>query len=367
MGGAERWLISMARCCDRRRVEWTGTALALGPLVHPDLCREMSAYMPIYAGPEGGPPQWPDSVHRCSSAREALQTVLRDSDVLITWGVSYLRDLVEGYNGLVVLVSHGDGGGEWARRTIQTSESGATHFASVSQAAVLGFTPESRHRVTILHNGIDVQRCTPTIPRQQMRAMWGFADHHRLIGYVGRYSAEKNPTAAAQAVRHLGGIYHAVYVGSGCLEDYVRQQVQEIAGSRACLLPMVREVGNVLSALDVFVLASPSEGFSLAIAEALYCGTPVVATRVGVVPELESVYGSLVSPVSVNPSPEELAQAVERALTPDFRRDVVPRAREAVARHYTAGVMARRWTDYLCAICGDGDATNGRRCHPHIL
>jgi glycosyltransferase involved in cell wall biosynthesis len=348
MGGAERWLISLARCCDRRRVEWTGTALALGPLVDPDLCREMSAYMPVYAGPEATPSE--DSICRCPSARAALQTVLRDADVLITWGLPNLGELIDGYSRPVVLVSHG--GGEWALWTVRSSEAAATHLVAVSESARLAFSPELHDRVAILHNGIDVQRCTPTIARQQIRAAWGFADQHRLIGYVGRYSPEKNPVAAAWSVHQLGGNYRAVYAGSGWQEADVRRQVHAIAGSRACFVPMDRQVGNVFSALDAFVLASPAEGFSLALAEAWYCGVPVVATRVGAVPELEARHGRLVSAVEVHPSPEALAQAVEDALTPSFRREVVPRAREAIARYYTAGAMAHRWTDYLRAIRG---------------
>jgi glycosyltransferase involved in cell wall biosynthesis len=359
MGGAERWLISLARCCDRRRIEWTGTALSHGAAVHPDLCREMSAYMPVYAGPEAAPLE--DSIRRCPSARTALQTVLTDADVLITWGLPNLGDLVRGYTRPVVLVSHG--GGEWARWTVRSSEAAATHLVAVSETARLAFSPEYHDRVAILHNGIDVQRCTPTIPRQQMRAVCGFADHHRLIGYVGRYSPEKNPTAAACVAHHLGGNYRAVYAGSGWQEAEVRRRVQQIAGSRACFIPMDRQVGNALSALDVFVLASPAEGFSLALAEAWYCGVPVVATRVGAVPELEAFHGPLVSPVEIHPSPEALAQAVEYALTPAFRSDVVPRACEAVAQHYTSAVMGQCWTDYLCAICGGGPAANGRPNH----
>lgn len=349
MGGAERWLISLARCCDRRRIEWTGTALSHGAAVHPDLCREMSAYMPIYAGPEAAPLAKPDSIRRCPSAPAALQAVLKDADVLITWGLPNLPDLVKGYKRPVVLVSHG--GGEWARWTVRSSETGATHLVAVSETAVLAFSPEYRNRVTILHNGIDVQRCTPTVPRQQTRARWGFADCQRLIGYVGRYSPEKNPTAAARAVHHLGGPYRAVYAGSGWQESEVRRQVQQIAGSRASFLPMDHQVGNVLSALDGFVLASPAEGFSLALTESWYCGVPVIATRVGAVPELERLHGPLVSAVPIDPSPQQLAHAIEYALTPAFRAEVVPRARAVVAQHYTAGAMAQRWTAYLSAIC----------------
>ena len=88
---------------------------------------------------------------------------------------------------------------------------------------------------------------------------------------------------------------------------------------------MTRLVGNVLLALDGFLLAGASEGFSLALAEAWYCSMPAAATRVGAVPELERRHGRLVSPVPIHSLPEELAQAVEYALTLAFRTEVVPR------------------------------------------
>jgi transposase len=111
-----------------------------------------------------------------------------------------------------------------------------------------------------------------------------------------------------------------------------------------------RQVGNVLCALDVLLLASPAEGFSLSVAEAWYCQVPVVATRVGAIPELERKYGQLVSPIPVDPTPGQLADAVKRALSPEFRNEVIPRAQEMVCRHYTADDMVQRWVKYLYSI-----------------
>ena len=351
MGGAERWLISLARCCDRRRIEWTGTALTDGALAHPDLCREMSAYMPVFAGPWAGPPGSSPYVTRCPSARAALDEAVKEADVLVTWGVQHLAALVKGHNIPVVYVSHGSGA--WSCQTVNSSESGATHFAAVSEAALAPFSAGVRERAAVIHNGIDVERCTSTVPRHQMRTGWGFTDDERLIAYVGRYSWEKNPVAAAVAASRLGGNYRAVYAGSGWMEADLRAHAATVAGPRARFVPMERYVGNVLRAADVFLLASPSEGFSLSMAEAWYCGVPVVATRVGAVPELEERHGQLVFPVSVDPSPEELARAVDAASIP-ASRDVVANAQAAVCSHYTAGAMAGRWADYLCAVAGRG-------------
>lgn len=348
-------MITMARCCDPQRIEWTGTALSDRAPAHSDLCQEMSAFMPIYAGPGAGPAGDP-YVTRCRSDRAALEAALEGADILVTWGVQDLAKQVEGYTIPVVFVSHG--AGEWSVRTVRSSESGATHFVAVSEEALAPFSPEARKVATVIHNGIDVERCTPTVPRHQVRAGWGFQPHHRLIGYVGRYSGEKNPAAASRAAVCLGGDYYALYAGEGWMEELLRQYIDQIAGPRARFVPRDRQVGNVLAAIDVFVLASPSEGFSLSLTEGWYCGAPVVATRVGAIPELERLHGPLVAPVPVEPSPEELARAVEFALTPGFRAEVVPRAREAVCHHYTARVMARCWTDYLCSVAG-GEVRRG--------
>jgi glycosyltransferase involved in cell wall biosynthesis len=186
-----------------------------------------------------------------------------------------------------------------------------------------------------------------------VRSAWGFTERERLIGYVGRYSGEKYAEAAALAVAALGEPYHAVYAGEGWMEDSLRGTVHQIAGHRARFVPMDRQVGNILHALDAFVLASPSEGFSLALAEAWYCGVPTIATRVGAVPELERRHGRLVSEVSVRAGAQELASAVREALSPEFETGVVKRAAETVSHDYTAGVMGRRWTGYLCSIAAD--------------
>ena len=314
--------------------------------------------MPIYVGPGTGPRDG-SSVVRYPTAWAALDAATKTADVLIVWG---LPDLAKRRDGLkipvVICVSHGSG--EWTSKAMRSSESGATHFVAISEPAVDTFSSEVRKTATLIHNGIDVERCTPMISRAQMRTIWGFEEHHRLIGYVGRYSSEKNPEAAARAAMQLGGDYRAVYAGEGWMEATLRKQVTDIADTRARFVPMNRQVGNVLSALDVFVLASPSEGFSLSVTEAWYCGLPVVATRVGAIPELERRHGNLVSSVPIDPTPDELARAVERALTPEFRAEVIPRAHQAVCLNYSASAMAERWTEYLFSAFGKGVLRNGK-------
>lgn len=352
MGGAERWMVSLARHCDRRRIKWTGTALSDWAPAKPEICREMAAYMPVYAGPGAGPPEDCSDVIRCESTIEAIRLATREADVLVTWGLPDLGRLLVGLQIPVVFVSHG--AGDWTARAVQSSEPACTHFAAVSETAMFPFRPATRSHAVVLHNGIDVERCAPTEPREVTRRRLGFDDDDILVGYVGRFSFEKNPLAAALAVRKLGGRHRAVYCGEGWKEAEVRDAVLKIAGDSARFVPHQRIVGNILAALDAFVLASPAEGFSLSLAEAWYAGVPTIATRVGAVPELERQFGTLVSPVRINPSARRLAKAVQLARSATFREEVVPRARDMVAREFTAGAMGRRWTDYLESICRKG-------------
>jgi glycosyltransferase involved in cell wall biosynthesis len=285
----------------------------------------------------------------CRTDRDALRAATRGADVLVIWGMWKIPPLRDAVDIPIVYVCHGSG--DWSANCARLVENEPVHLTAVSEAARLSFSPQTRHRVRVIHNGIEVDRCTPTRSRESMRADWGFAPDDRLVGYAGRYSSEKNAVAAALAVTRLPSNFQAVYAGAGLHESSVRSMVQHAAGSRARFVPADRRIGNLLQAFDVTVTASPAEGFSLLVAEAWYCGVPVVSTRVGAIPELEAVFGQLVSPLPLAPTPNELAHAVEVALSASFQREVVPRAKALVAEHFTASRMAERWTNYLTEIC----------------
>jgi glycosyltransferase involved in cell wall biosynthesis len=99
--------------------------------------------------------------------------------------------------------------------------------------------------------------------------------------------------------------------------------VEDLAGElgimRDCLFPGYQEeVGAFFAAFDVFVLPSGNEGTPVTAIEALASGCPVVATRVGGVPDVVSdgEDGFLVTPAAVEQLAERLA---ELARNPDLR------------------------------------------------
>jgi glycosyltransferase involved in cell wall biosynthesis len=119
----------------------------------------------------------------------------------------------------------------------------------------------------------------------------------------------------------------------------------------AALAGSTRYVGDALCGLDCLMLVTPAEGMSLSIIEAWLAGVPVVATRVGAIPELQRDHGRLAVTVSVDADPAELADAVRQALSKD-NRETVERARQIAQKHYTVKAMAERWFAFLRTFAG---------------
>src|SRR5207248_10173028 len=117
---------------------------------------------------------------------------------------------------------------------------------------------------------------------------------------------------AAPAIRAGAPGARIVLVGADGPRRYAHTVAREAAAADVERHRWVDGAAGVMGALDVLVLPSRREGFGLVLAEAMAAGTPVVATRVGGLPELveDGVTGALVAPGD----PAALAAGVLRAL-----------------------------------------------------
>jgi glycosyltransferase involved in cell wall biosynthesis len=271
-----------------------------------------------------------------------FRDLAEQSDVVITWGIPDLS-MLAGTKAKVVVVAHGHC--PWTVNCLREACKVATYHAAVSRHATMSFA--NPNQVTVIHNGIDVDRCVHTIQREQQRKIWNVQANQILIGYVGRFSEEKNPLAACYTAHLLGGYYRSVMCGGGPHTEAYLAMARKI-DPRVIHQPVVNNVGNIYRALDCMILASRSEGFSLALAEAWYCYCPTVSTPVGAT-ELEELHGKLTTIVPIAHRPLDLVSAVITANSPQNRSNI-ERAGAIVRRHYTAHAMCRRWEQYLRRI-----------------
>lgn len=121
-------------------------------------------------------------------------------------------------------------------------------------------------------------------------ALLGFAEGPFTIATVGNLTRKKNHEALIHAfARHLQKhpSSRLVVVGGGPEEAHLRALVNRLRmESQVTLTGSRDDVPSLLAGFDLFVLSSSYEGLSIALVEALGAGLPVVATRVGGIPEV---------------------------------------------------------------------------------
>jgi teichuronic acid biosynthesis glycosyltransferase TuaC len=178
-------------------------------------------------------------------------------------------------------------------------------------------------RVVVLRNGVDTAFFRPE-PRREARQAIGIAlpPAGRLAISVGNLVPLKGHDLAIQACTSIPGLHLAI-VGRGALEARLKALACDLGTDRVHFVPEVEQerLRSFYAAADLLILASEREGMPNVVLEALACGTPVVATAVGGVPEVvdSSTVGRLVS----ERTPAALArETVALLAAPPEREDV---------------------------------------------
>ena len=134
-------------------------------------------------------------------------------------------------------------------------------------------------------------------------------------------------------------------VGSGHRQERLREQATALSSAASVhFLGERRDTDRLLSAMDLFVLPSRTEGLGSTILDAFSLEVPVVATRAGGIPDLveDGRTGRLV-PVG---DAESLAAAIRRAFEePVVSREMAVRARATFLTQFTDRAMAARTLD----------------------
>lgn len=148
-------------------------------------------------------------------------------------------------------------------------------------------------RIAVIPNGVDSKKFCP-IPKSEARRRLGLLADKKILLSVGNLTVNKGCDILLKTLRRLldqtsEKCFYLIIIGEG----EFRRELEKLANTLN-LSGSVRLMGTVphqelylwYSAADVFCLASSREGWPNVILESLACGTPVVATAVGGVPEI---------------------------------------------------------------------------------
>lgn len=189
---------------------------------------------------------------------------------------------------------------------------------SIRTSPLRWFAPDKR--TELLYHGVDLKKSRRgAAARTEARRALSLDNGEVALIMVASMTERKNHAALLRSLRFLADEGHSLRLflaGSGPLDDQVRSRVREWGLEHMVSFMGVRsDVREILPAFDALVLPSKNEGLGMVLIEALSAGVPVVASRVGGIPE---VIGSFRGAILVQPEDSrELANAIRRVATED--------------------------------------------------
>lgn len=207
-------------------------------------------------------------------------------------------------------------------------------------------------RAEVIYNGIDTIKFKPGHSKALRREL-GLTNNEILVGSIGNIRPAKGYDLLLRAAAEIkknrqdvkfviagqgsGELYHGLLV----LRD--RLDLQDTV----FFLGFVEDTVQLLQNIEVFLLCSKSEGFSLSLIEAMASGVPVIATRSGG-PEEIIDHGN--SGLLVNPDrPNEISESICYLLDhPEIKKSLINCAIQEVSERFSLSAMISSYTSLIC-------------------
>jgi glycosyltransferase involved in cell wall biosynthesis len=209
--------------------------------------------------------------------------------------------------------------------------------------------------ISVVHTGIDAPPAVASVQIDALRKSWSISDGDSLVLTLSRLSYEKGIDTLIEAAARLKSTHprtRIVVVGDGPDRDALRQQIDS-AGLRETvrLAGFSADVWPALAAADIVCIPSKSEGMPNVLLEAMVMNKPVVATRVGGIPEaIEHESSGLIVDAQ---RPDQLANALARLIDDRQLADrLASRGKQIAATRFSVETVARKYEDVYRAMTG---------------
>jgi glycosyltransferase involved in cell wall biosynthesis len=231
---------------------------------------------------------------------------------------------------------------------------------------VEGAPSEKVHTVL---NGIDFDRVRLSSgdARERLRREFALGDGYLLL-IAARLHPEKGHHFLFEALpevrRRVSRPVKLLVAGTGPFETAYRDELRSLGcEDMITFLGFRKDSADLMAAADLVVLPSVAEAFGLVLTEAIYLGTPVVATRVGGIPEIvdDGVDGVLVPPADS----KALSRAIADLLNdPDKRSTMAGAGRTKVASRFQFEKMMRAYESVYETVIDGRITVASRRLQP---
>jgi len=213
----------------------------------------------------------------------------------------------------------------WRQALFRSMERAASHWCDkmifISQPLIEWALKERvtvEDKVVKIYSGIELEQFRPVTEDEKIRTRekWGIGPGDAVIGVVSKLWGGKGHTVLIEAMKEIKkevADARLVIVGEGCLYDRLYEQVNRLGLKDSVLFTGFQmDVSEIVSTFDVAVLPSFFEGMGRVLLEAMAMEKPVVASRVGGIPDLvrDGFNGLLTTPGDV----QGLADAIIKIL-----------------------------------------------------
>jgi glycosyltransferase involved in cell wall biosynthesis len=172
-------------------------------------------------------------------------------------------------------------------------------------------------KICVIENGVNLNRFAEHPASDSAKESLGIKKNALLIGTVGSLTREKGHLYLLMAAPRVAQRFPEVIfllVGDGKERINLERTVSKLGvGEKVVFAGMRKDIPEILSILDVFVLPSLNEGLPMALLEAQAAQVPIVATRVGAIPDVvkDGITGILIPPED----PDAIAKSIVRVLS----------------------------------------------------
>lgn len=200
------------------------------------------------------------------------------------------------------------------------------------------------NKIEVVYNGVDLEKFSKRVDIEKKKEELNIPQDSKVVGIIGRLHPQKGHEyflkAAAIVTREIPSVRFLI-IGEGTLRDELEKMADRLGlADKTLFTGQRRDIAEILSVLDISVLSSLREGFSITVLESMASGLPVVVTDVGGNREVveESQTGFIVPPENVG----ALAAAIARILKDEnLARRMGERAHERV-KSFSIEKMARQ-------------------------
>ena len=202
-------------------------------------------------------------------------------------------------------------------------------------------------KIRVIWNGVDT-RHTPADP-MKIRQELAIPAHQFLIGTVARLALQKRIDRLLEVTSLLPEVM-CIIAGDGTRKDELTKAAESLGVSeRVRFLGNREDVGDVMSALDIFVVTSESEGLSNAMLEAMSYGVPVVSTDVsGALDALSTDEEGSSAGIVTSFEPKAIADAITSLKRdPKLRGNMSRIARRRAIKQFSTEQMLSSWEEFL--------------------